>query len=173
MFLDFGLMKSQIKSKKKCVLNITGMQLQLHHTLTKNNFLSAIYIKCNIRKKMEFQVWFFSVNHINCERYPKLIQFPSYNFTSLSIQLYQYFRYRKFNLFGEPGFNITDKAELSVFDTDFGVRFGLATCFDIYFHDPIIKLVKELGITDIAFPVAWFSELPFLTGEVMFYLVSY
>lgn len=73
-------------------------------------------------------------------------------------------RYRKYNLFGEPGFNITDKAELSVFDTDFGVRFGLSTCFDIFFHDPIMKLVEELGITDIAFPVAWFSELTFLTA---------
>ncbi|KAJ9584108.1 hypothetical protein L9F63_021544 [Diploptera punctata] len=73
-------------------------------------------------------------------------------------------RYRKYNLFGEPGFNVTRKAELSVFDTDFGVRFGLSTCFDIFFHDPIMKLVEELGVTDIAFPVAWFSELPFLTA---------
>ncbi|XP_069691217.1 vanin-like protein 1 isoform X2 [Periplaneta americana] len=73
-------------------------------------------------------------------------------------------RYRKFNLFGEPGFDITPTAELSTFDTDFNVRFGLSTCFDIYFHDPIMQLVKEKGITDIAFPVAWFSEIPFITA---------
>lgn len=73
-------------------------------------------------------------------------------------------RYRKYNLFGEPGFDVTSSAELSTFDTDFGVRFGMATCFDIYFHDPIMKLVQELNVTDIVFPVAWFSELPFLTA---------
>jgi hypothetical protein len=28
-----------------------------------------------------------------------------------------------------------------------------------------LSLVKELGITDIVFPTAWFSELPFLTGK--------
>lgn len=73
-------------------------------------------------------------------------------------------RYRKYNLFGEPGFDVTPTAELSTFDTDFGVRFGMATCFDIYFHDPIVQLVQELGIKDIVYPVAWFSELPFLTA---------
>jgi hypothetical protein len=41
----------------------------------------------------------------------------------------------------------------------------MATCFDIYFHDPILQLVQELDVKDIVFPVAWFSELPFLTGE--------
>jgi predicted amidohydrolase len=74
-------------------------------------------------------------------------------------------RYRKYNLFREPGFNVTSTAELSTFSTDFGVRFGMATCFDMYFHDPIVQLVQELNITDLVFPVAWFSELPFLTGE--------
>ena len=76
-------------------------------------------------------------------------------------------RYRKYNLFSEPGFNVTPTAELSTFDTDFGVRFGMATCFDIYFHDPIVQLVQELGVKDIVFPVAWFSELPFLTGKAL------
>lgn len=73
-------------------------------------------------------------------------------------------RYRKYNLFGEPAFDVTPAAELSTFDTDFGVRFGMATCFDIYFHDPIVRLVRELGVKDIVYPVAWFSELPFLTA---------
>jgi predicted amidohydrolase len=76
-------------------------------------------------------------------------------------------RYRKYNLFGEAGFDVTPTAELSTFDTDFGVRFGMATCFDIYFHDPIIQLVQEMGVKDIVFPVAWFSELPFLTGKAL------
>jgi predicted amidohydrolase len=60
---------------------------------------------------------------------------------------------------------VTSTAELSTFNTDFGVRFGMTTCFDIYFHDPMVELVQGPNITDIVFPVAWFSELPFLTGE--------
>lgn len=75
-----------------------------------------------------------------------------------------YFRYRKFNLFSELGFNQTDLAELCTFDTDFGVRFGMFICFDIMFQDPAVRLVRESGVKDIIFSAAWFSELPLLTG---------
>jgi predicted amidohydrolase len=74
-------------------------------------------------------------------------------------------RYRKFNLFGEEGFSTTPEAEISVFDTDFGVTFGVFTCFDIEFEEPAVSLVKVLGVRDIIFPTAWFSELPFLSGK--------
>ncbi|XP_069678402.1 vanin-like protein 2 [Periplaneta americana] len=73
-------------------------------------------------------------------------------------------RYRKFNLFGEPGFSVTPEPEFSMFETDFGVKFGTFTCFDIMFQHPAVTLVKGYGITDIVFPTAWFSELPFLTA---------
>ncbi|KAJ9591800.1 hypothetical protein L9F63_001617, partial [Diploptera punctata] len=73
-------------------------------------------------------------------------------------------RYRKFNLFGEPGFNVTEKPDMTVFNTDFGVKFGVFTCFDIIFEDPAVSLVTQLGVTDIVFPTAWFSELPFLSA---------
>lgn len=73
-------------------------------------------------------------------------------------------RYRKFNLFGEVWFNITSEAELSVFDTDFGVTFGIFTCFDIIFEKPAVSLAKVLGVRDVVFPTAWYSELPFLTA---------
>jgi predicted amidohydrolase len=76
------------------------------------------------------------------------------------------FRYRKFNLFGEPGFNTTQEPEFSVFDTDFGVKFGMFTCFDILFEKPAISLVRVLGVTDIVYPTAWFSELPFHSGKL-------
>lgn len=75
-----------------------------------------------------------------------------------------YFRYRKFNLFSELGFNHTNLAELCTFDTDFGVRFGMFICFDIMFQDPAVRLVRESGVKDIIFSAAWFSELPLLTG---------
>jgi len=73
-------------------------------------------------------------------------------------------RYRKFNLFGEDGFSTTPEADISILDTDFGVKFGIFTCFDLMFEKPAVQLVKEWGVTDIVFPTAWFSELPFLTA---------
>lgn len=75
-------------------------------------------------------------------------------------------RYTKYNLCIEPEFNRTaGGAHLSVFETDFGARFGMFICFDLLFQDPSIRLVTEADVTDIAFPVAWFSELPFLSGK--------
>ncbi|XP_049963475.1 uncharacterized protein LOC126484137 [Schistocerca serialis cubense] len=73
-------------------------------------------------------------------------------------------RYRKFNLFGEPGFVPTPEPEFSIFDTDFGVSFAMFICFDIMFEKPAVTLVREHNICDFAFPTAWFSEAPFLTA---------
>jgi predicted amidohydrolase len=70
-----------------------------------------------------------------------------------------YCRYRKFNLFGETGFTTTPEAEISILDTDFGVKFGTFTCFDLIFEKPAVQLVKEWGVTDIVFPTARFSAL--------------
>lgn len=72
-------------------------------------------------------------------------------------------RYRKFNLFGEPGINTTVSADHVTFETDFGVTFGTFICFDLMFDEPALKLIRA-GVTDIIFPTMWFSELPFLTG---------
>lgn len=72
-------------------------------------------------------------------------------------------RYRKFNLFSEPGINTTVNAELVKFKTDFGVTFGTFICFDLMFDKPALQLVQS-GVTDIAFSTMWFSELPFLTA---------
>lgn len=68
-------------------------------------------------------------------------------------------------MFGEVWFNITSEAEISVFDTDFGVTFGIFTCFDIIFEEPAVSLAKVVGVRDVVFPTAWYSELPFLTGK--------
>lgn len=74
-------------------------------------------------------------------------------------------RYRKFHLFGEAGFTAPPTPDIATFDTDFGVRFGMITCFDIMFEQPAMTLVNTYGVTDIIFPTAWFSEAPFLTGN--------
>ncbi|KAF4520855.1 hypothetical protein B566_EDAN011170 [Ephemera danica] len=42
--------------------------------------------------------------------------------------------------------------------------FGLMTCFDIMFMSPAVSLVLDYNVTDIIFPTAWGSELPFLTA---------
>lgn len=73
-------------------------------------------------------------------------------------------RYRKYNLYDEDHNNKPLEAEAAFFDTDFGVRFGTFTCFDILFAKPAIDLVTKYNVTDIAFPTAWYSELPFLTA---------
>lgn len=74
-------------------------------------------------------------------------------------------RYRKTNLFKEPQFNVTAVPEIVTFDTDFGVKFGTFICFDILFREPAIQLTRTHKITDIVYPTAWFSEVPFLTGK--------
>lgn len=72
-------------------------------------------------------------------------------------------RYRKYNLFAEPGINITSWSDAVTFETDFGVWFGTFICFDLMFERPALQLVKQ-GVTDFIFTTMWFSELPFLTA---------
>lgn len=76
-------------------------------------------------------------------------------------------RYRKFNLFREVGTNTTYLPEIVTFETDFGVTFGLFTCFDLLFARPPLELVKR-GITDFLVPAMWTSEPPFLTAAQIY-----
>lgn len=71
-------------------------------------------------------------------------------------------KYRKHHLFREGGVNASVEAELSTFETDFGVTFGQFICFDILFQKPAMQLVKN-GIKNFIFPAFWTSELPFLS----------
>ncbi|KAF2904027.1 hypothetical protein ILUMI_02124, partial [Ignelater luminosus] len=69
-------------------------------------------------------------------------------------------KYRKIHLseesFLKPG------TELVTFETDFGVTFGILTCFDILFKYPALDILSLPNVTDIIFPTAWYSETPFL-----------
>ncbi|XP_035901126.1 vanin-like protein 1 [Anopheles stephensi] len=76
-------------------------------------------------------------------------------------------RYRKYNLFKEPGTSVTSLPELVSFETDFGVHFGVFTCFDILFALPTLELIKH-GLRDFVFPAFWTSEPPFLTSTQIF-----
>ncbi|XP_063220854.1 vanin-like protein 2 isoform X2 [Bacillus rossius redtenbacheri] len=73
-------------------------------------------------------------------------------------------RYRKYNLFLEHEFDKTPTPDISIFETDFGVKFGVFTCFDVLFKAPAVAMVQQFNVTDVAVPQAWFSELPFLTS---------
>ncbi|CAH1403169.1 unnamed protein product [Nezara viridula] len=73
-------------------------------------------------------------------------------------------RYRKYNLFSETILNTTSEPEHIYFDSDFGVRFGTFTCFDIIFKEPALTLVQKYNVTDMIITEHWFSELPFLTA---------
>ncbi|KAJ3651385.1 hypothetical protein Zmor_017432 [Zophobas morio] len=72
-------------------------------------------------------------------------------------------RYHKYNLFGEYAVDRPDEPQIETFETDFGVKFGIFTCFDILFKSPA-KTVLDEKIDAIVYPTNWHSELPFLTA---------
>ncbi|XP_045771205.1 vanin-like protein 1 [Maniola jurtina] len=73
-------------------------------------------------------------------------------------------RYRKINLFGESTRTRAVSPDLGIFETDFGVTFGHFISFDLLFQVPAIQMVQKHNITDIIFPVKWYSEMPYLSA---------
>lgn len=73
-------------------------------------------------------------------------------------------RYHKYHLIDEPDHDVPPAPEISFFDTDFGVRFGTFVCFDILFDKPSVDLIRLHGITDVVYPIAWGSGVPFHTA---------
>ncbi|XP_033222732.1 vanin-like protein 2 [Belonocnema kinseyi] len=82
-------------------------------------------------------------------------------------------RYRKYNLFLEPGINVTSKPEISIFETDFGVKFGQLICFDILHEKPALDLLNKHQVADFVLSVHWFDELPFLVAVEVLAAWSY
>lgn len=74
------------------------------------------------------------------------------------------FSYRKVNLYDEEGARSPFTDDQVTFDTDFGEKFGIFTCFDILFRSPALDLVRK-NVKNFIFPSMWFSELPFLTAN--------
>ncbi|XP_033091321.1 vascular non-inflammatory molecule 2 isoform X3 [Trachypithecus francoisi] len=72
-------------------------------------------------------------------------------------------RYHKYHLYSEHQFDVPEKPELVTFNTTFG-RFGIFTCFDIFFYEPAVTLVKDFHVDTILFPTAWMNVLPLLTA---------
>lgn len=72
-------------------------------------------------------------------------------------------KYHKINLFYEFMFNPSTSNDAVSFETPFGI-FGVFTCFDILFRNPVVVLAKERGVGNIAFPTAWMDTPPFLAA---------
>ncbi|CAH1363841.1 unnamed protein product [Tenebrio molitor] len=73
-------------------------------------------------------------------------------------------KYRKINLYKEPNLTPGDANQRVTFRTDFGVTFGMFTCFDILFANPSRTLLENGNVTDVIYPTAWFSIMPFYTS---------
>ncbi|XP_065204544.1 vanin-like protein 1 [Planococcus citri] len=85
-------------------------------------------------------------------------------------------RYRKFNLYTERWTNhidSTDEPELVTFKTDFGVEFGVFTCFDMFFVEPALQLVQERNIKHFIFSAQLMNRLPFFSISSFLYDWSY
>ncbi|XP_054276769.1 vanin-like protein 1 [Macrosteles quadrilineatus] len=71
-------------------------------------------------------------------------------------------RYRKYHPYGKSA--TKPPLELTYFETDFGVTFGMLISFDIQFLEPGIVLARDRGIKHFVFPNCWVSALPFFTA---------
>lgn len=72
-------------------------------------------------------------------------------------------KYRKHRLFFENEYDPAKVVEIVSFHTTFGT-FGLVTCFDALFEQPLKNLTKHHQIDTLIFSSWWFDELPFLTA---------
>ncbi|KAK3532033.1 hypothetical protein QTP86_003479 [Hemibagrus guttatus] len=73
-------------------------------------------------------------------------------------------RYHKQNLYFEAAFDTPPTCEYVTFTTPFAGRFGVFTCFDILFREPVVTLVKDMGIRQLVYPTAWMNQLPLLAA---------
>lgn len=73
-------------------------------------------------------------------------------------------RYHKQNLYFEAAFDTPPKCEYVTFTTPFAGRFGVFTCFDILFREPVVTLVKDMGVRQLVYPTAWMNQLPLLAA---------
>ncbi|XP_030644764.1 biotinidase [Chanos chanos] len=72
-------------------------------------------------------------------------------------------RYNKLNLYFEKEYDTPPECEHVTFTTPFAGKFGIFTCFDILFYEPVLTQVK-MGVRQFVFPTAWMNKLPLLAG---------
>ncbi|KAM5157367.1 biotinidase isoform 1-T3 [Mantella aurantiaca] len=71
--------------------------------------------------------------------------------------------YFKHNLYFEYGFDTPPHVQHVIFHTPFA-RFGLFTCFDILFYEPVITLIEKHQVKHLVYPTAWMNQLPLLSS---------
>lgn len=71
--------------------------------------------------------------------------------------------YFKQNLYFEYGFNTPPHVQHVVFNTPFA-RFGLFTCFDLLFYEPVMTLIEKYHVKHLVYPTAWMNQLPLLSS---------
>lgn len=67
-------------------------------------------------------------------------------------------KYRKINLYEED--ELTPGKDIVTFQSSFGVKFGIFTCYDILFKNPALDILSQ-DVNDIIYPTAWISQTPF------------
>ncbi|XP_030644371.1 biotinidase-like [Chanos chanos] len=73
-------------------------------------------------------------------------------------------RYHKLNLFHEEEYDTPPECEHITFTTPFAGKFGVFTCFDILFYEPVMFLLKNTSVKQFVFPTAWMNKLPLLAA---------
>lgn len=71
--------------------------------------------------------------------------------------------YFKHNLYFEYGFDTPPHVQHVIFHTPFA-RFGLFTCFDLLFYEPVITLIEKYQVKHLVYPTAWMNQLPLLSS---------
>ncbi|CAI9551546.1 unnamed protein product [Staurois parvus] len=71
--------------------------------------------------------------------------------------------YFKQNLYFEYSFDTPPQVQHVIFHTSFA-RFGLFTCFDILFYEPIVTLIEKHQVKHLVYPTAWMNQLPLLSS---------
>lgn len=67
---------------------------------------------------------------------------------------------RKYHTFSEPYFDRPKGPDEITFQTSFGAKFGIISCFDIIFESSI-ELVRKYNVSNIVYPTYWFDGYPF------------
>lgn len=71
--------------------------------------------------------------------------------------------YFKQNLYFEYAFDTPPHVQHVVFHTSFAT-FGLFTCFDILFYEPVVTLIEKHHVKHLVYPTAWMNQLPLLSS---------
>jgi predicted amidohydrolase len=71
--------------------------------------------------------------------------------------------YRKSHINARPYLTQPVTPDPITFVSSFGVQFGMFTCYDMWFHDPMDEEIRLLNVTDFVYPNGMASMAPLMT----------